>query len=140
MDFRRAYAVAALAIVRFAPARADAPGLRDLDLALARAPAFDFLELFLTDAIRTYSCLVPHNGRNMRPAMRHASIALTTVSASAITHRPAPRPRLGSKPQSEYPADSESRVEKGSGIRSPMAIDRRGGEKRKLTVKNSYII
>jgi len=87
--------------VRFAPARADAPGLRDLDLALARAPAFGFFGLFLTDAIRIYSCLVPHKEAEHATNDAIRSIALTTVSRSAITRRPAPRPRLDQKPQSE---------------------------------------
>jgi hypothetical protein len=99
--FRRAEALADPAAVRFAPACADAPGLRDLDLALARAPAFDFLGLFLTDAIRTYSCLVPHNEAEHATSDAIRSIALTTASRSAITRRPAPRPRLDQKPQSE---------------------------------------
>jgi hypothetical protein len=117
--FRRVGAPAEGLAVRFAPARADAPGLRDLDLALARAPAFGFFGLFLTDAIRTYSCLVPHKEAEHATNDAIRSIALTTVSRSAITRRPAPRPGSIRKPQGEKPADSESRVEKGSGSGAP---------------------
>src|SRR5947209_3958799 len=90
--FRRAEVVATLANVRFVCGRAAAAaGLRPdlplvdlvlVDLALVRAPApaFDFFELFLTDAIRT--SLLPGSARWAEHATGDAthSVALHTVS------------------------------------------------------------
>jgi hypothetical protein len=75
--------VVALASARFACGRAaEAPGLRDLDLALARAPApaFDFFELFLRDAIRT--SLLPRSAQQAEHATGECDTQhrLTTVS------------------------------------------------------------
>jgi hypothetical protein len=87
--FRRAEVVTALAVVRFASGRAaEAPGLRDLDLALVRAPApaFDFFELFLRDAIRT--SLLPRSAQQAEHATGDAMHSIASPRSAIGNHQP----------------------------------------------------
>jgi hypothetical protein len=86
---RRAEIVAALAMVRFACGRAaEAPDLRDLDLALVRAPApaFDFFELFLRDAIRT--SLLPRSAQQAEHATGDAIHSVASSRSAIGNHQP----------------------------------------------------
>jgi hypothetical protein len=105
-----------LAIERFAPGRAaDALDLRDLDLALVRAaaPAFDFFDVFLEDAIRT--SLLPRSAPSGTCEQCDTRHRPHYGQRSTITRDPAFRLQLERAFRIEQPANQESRVEKGSG-------------------------
>jgi hypothetical protein len=113
---RRAETLAAFAMARRAGERVAATRVRDFDLEVDRAlaPAFDFFELFFTEDIR--GSLLPRSARQARNTLTGEAIReLAERSAFRANHRPR---RFASTPVQERrikePAESESRVEKGS--------------------------
>jgi hypothetical protein len=107
---------AALVTLRFAEGRAAAaPDFEPLAFAVVRvlAPVFDFLELFLRDDIR--ASLLPRSARQAEHATGSPDRQPGPVSDRH--HLPIRHSIRGSvRSRIEQPADSESHVEKGSGI------------------------
>jgi hypothetical protein len=95
--------------------RVDPLRLEDFRLAVVRAlaPAFDFFELFLREDIR--GSLLPRSAMAEHPR-GEAVRGLANGPRSEITRDPVISSKAQLEPRIEEPAESDSRVEKGSGI------------------------